>query len=90
MTWQPLNTAPLDRPVDLRIERWVDAGTRLSTKHIRGASWVTSTSVRNPAPHWSRLPTGWRAVAWAPNTDPAARPRTANGGRTASSDQPSA
>ena len=76
--WQPIATAPLDRPVDLRIERWVDAGERLSVKHVRGASWTTRTSVRNPVPRWSRVPMGWRATGWAPNTDPDARPVTAN------------
>ncbi|TXN76688.1 hypothetical protein [Methylobacterium sp. WL8] len=76
--WHPLTTVPLDRPVDLRIERWIYAGSRLTTNHVRGASWITRTSVRHPAPHWSRVPTGWRAVAWAPNTDPAARPVTRN------------
>lgn len=84
MTWHPLDTAPLDRPVDLRVERWVHAGSHLSIKHIRGASWITSTSVRNPVPRWSRVPTGWRATAWAPNTDPAARSVSLNGRRAPS------
>lgn len=88
--WRPIETAPLDRPVDLRVERWVFAGARLSVKHVRGASWTTTTSVSNPVPRWSRVPTGWRAVAWAENTDPDARPVTANGKRAASSDQPGA
>lgn len=77
--WQPLDAAPHDRPVDLRLERWVGDGDRLRTKVARGASWITATSVRHPVPHWSRVPAGWRVTAWRPNTDPAARPVTRNG-----------
>ena len=83
--WQPIDTAPLGRPVDLRLERWVGDGDRLTTSVARGASWVTRTSVRNPVPHWSRVPAGWRVTGWRPNTDPSARPvaRNRRGGPTA-------
>ncbi|GJE29539.1 hypothetical protein LKMONMHP_4421 [Methylobacterium organophilum] len=71
--WLPLETAPRDRPVDLRLERWVDAGERLATSIARGASWIDRTSVRHPAPHWSRVPAGWRVTGWQPCSDPEAR-----------------
>ena len=46
--WRPLDTALLDHPVDLCIERWVCAGSQLSIGHVRGASWIAHTSVRFP------------------------------------------
>ncbi|EHP93435.1 hypothetical protein [Methylorubrum extorquens] len=72
--WQPMDNAPLDRPVDLRLDRWVGDGDRLTTGIARGASWMTRTSVRHPVPHWSRVPAGWRVTGWRPSTDPSARP----------------
>lgn len=76
--WHPLDTAPLDCPVDHHLERWVGEDDRLTTNIARGASWITRTSVSHPHPHWSRVPTGWRVTAWRPNTDPTARPVTRN------------
>ena len=78
MTWRSMDTAPLDRPCDLRLERWVGDGDRLTTSIARGASWVSRTSVRNPVPHWSRVPAGWRITAWRESTDPTARPVARN------------
>lgn len=71
--WQPIASAPTDEPIDIKAERWVFSGERLSVKVCLGCRWLDRVSVRNPAPRWSRVPVGWRPTHWRPSR-PASTP----------------
>lgn len=62
--WHPIDTVPRNRRVDLWAVRWTDYGERLAGQRFADCRWSNGGSIRNPAPRWAKLPTGWRPTHW--------------------------
>ena len=62
--WQPIETAPRDRRITIRAERWGTFYQTMRAETFTGCKWSEGGSVRNPVPYWRRLPPGWTATHW--------------------------
>ncbi|WP_162560888.1 hypothetical protein [Methylobacterium durans] len=63
-SWQPIATAPRDRLIEIRAERWIASTERMRVETFAGCKWCEGGSVRHPAPYWRRLPRGWVPTHW--------------------------
>lgn len=62
--WHPMSTAPRDRRITLRAERWVTRPEGMRVETFPGCKWCAGGTVRHPAPYWRRLSRGWTPIGW--------------------------
>lgn len=63
-TWQPMESAPRDRRITLRAEKWVSWRDEARVEVFEGCKWCEGGTVRHPAPYWRRLPSGYTPIGW--------------------------
>lgn len=62
--WQPIETAPQDRAVDLWAKRWSASTDTFETRRFPNCRHMQPDSLSNRGPYWMDLPDGWRPTHW--------------------------
>ena len=56
--WQPIETAPRDRLLDLWAKTWDAATDTFQYDRFPDCEWIRGLTALGPSPHWGRLPDG--------------------------------